>query len=110
MAIRNQPKSDPGYKLRDGKNLSPPPCASQALLAGRLCCLLRILKILVLEDIRRRAHQSEADAFGAGITGWKSVTAEHDHFMGCTMRVIMEHFINSGLHNRLPRAVGPAVA
>lgn len=65
-----------------------------------------ILKILILKDVRRGAHQAEADAISTGIAWRKRVSSEHHHLMSAAMRAVMQHLINSGLNHRLAGVEG----
>ena len=74
-------------------------------------CLFLLLKILILEDIRRGANQAEAYIVRAGIAWRKGVAAQHDHFVSAAMSAMMDDLVNTGLLDGLAGAErGPVAA
>lgn len=72
-------------------------------------CLRLFDEILVVENVRRRTDQPEADPHVALIAGREGVAAMHYHFVRLAVRMIVDHLINPGFRYRHTRNKGVAV-
>src|SRR5215472_1800580 len=68
------------------------------------CLLLRLFEILILENIRRGANETEAHQVSAGIASGKRILTQQDYFMRGAVTAIMNHLIDAGFAHGFTRA------
>lgn len=72
----------------------------------------RLLKIVVMKDVRRSANQLVADFGLAGFAEGKGALGvrHHDNFMRGAMSMVVDYFIDAGLEDGIASFEGRAVA
>ncbi len=83
---------------------------------GQETRLFLLFEILILEDIRRGADESEPDILIAGLAVGKSIAGDHDDLVSGSMLAVVDHLVDSGLPNDITglmaakRGVGAATS